>query len=202
MRGPILVACRDCDLVQREPEVPPGGAARCPRCRALLHRHRANSLDRTLALAIAGLVLFVVANAFPFLAFEMQGQVTRTTLASGVRSLYQQGQPAVATLVLFTAILAPLLQLLTLLAVLGPLKLGLRPRRLALVFRLLRRIQPWSMMEVFLLGILVSVAKLSAMAAIVPGLALWSFGLLIPVVAAATSSLDPRLVWSRLEARA
>jgi paraquat-inducible protein A len=66
------------------------------------------------------------------------------------------------------------------------------------VFRLLRRFQAWSMMEVFMLGILVSLVKLADMAKIVPGIALWSFVLLIPVVAGATSSLDPQSVWRRI----
>ena len=80
-----------------------------------------------------------------------------------------------------------------------PLQLGRRPWALAHAFRLLRRIQPWSMMEVFLLGILVSVVKLAAMAKIVPGLALYSVGVLILVVAGANSVLEPRMIWRRVE---
>jgi paraquat-inducible protein A len=164
----------------------------------VLYRHIPNSLDRTLALAVAGMILFVVANSFPFLAMKMQGNVTQTTLATGVQALYEQDRPLVATLVLFTTIAAPFLQLLALLIVLGSLKTGVRLPGLVLVFRLLRRVQAWSMMEVFMLGILVSLVKLAGMAKIVPGIALWSFVLLIPAVAGATSSLDPQLVWRRI----
>ncbi len=66
------------------------------------------------------------------------------------------------------------------------------------MFRLLRRVESWSMMEVFLIGILVSLVKLADMAQIVPGIAIWSFALLIPVLVAATASLDPHLVWERI----
>ncbi len=193
-----LVACHDCDLLQREPRVPEGGSAHCPRCDAELWRHRPDSLERTLALTVAGVVLFAVANAFPFLGFDMQGQGTTTTLSSGVVSLFQQGRPAVASLVLLTTIVAPVLQLSMLLYVLVPLRLGRRAPYVIPVFRWLEHVRPWSMMEVFLIGILVSLVKLADMAEIELGLSLWAFGLLIPVLAGALASLDEREVWERI----
>ncbi len=193
-----LTLCHACDLPSRVGDVPEGGAARCPRCGSVLYRRIRDSLDRTLALALGGLFLFIAANAFPFLAMKMQGSVTQTTLSTGVRALYEQGTPIVATLVLVTTILAPFLQISSLIFVLGPLRLGMRVPGQARVFRLLRRVQPWSMMEVFIMGILVSLVKLLDMAQIVPGIALWSFVLLIPVLAAATSSLDAEWVWRRV----
>lgn len=194
-----LIACHDCDLLHRSVELPPGGVARCTRCRAVLYRERRNSLDRTLALTLAALILFAVANVFPFLSFEMKGNVSVTTLATGVSELYSQGRAGIASLVLVTAIAAPALQLMLLLYVLLPIRLGRRPPWLALAFRTLRRVQPWSMMEIFMLGILVSLVKLAKMAEVVPGLALWSFGILIIVLTGAMASLDPRIVWRRLE---
>ncbi len=197
-----LILCHDCDLPIWLGVVPPGGSARCPRCRGMLVRRVRDSVDRTLAFALAGLLLFVVANAFPFLAMKMRGLVTETTLATGVRALYEQGRPLVASLVLLTTILAPLLHLSAILYVLLPLKLGIRMPWSVDCFRWLQRIQSWSMMEVFMLGVLVSLVKLAAMAEIVPGIALWAFVALIPVVAAATSSLDAQLVWDRIGRRA
>ena len=193
-----LTLCHACDLASRVGDVPAGGTARCPRCGSVLYRRIRDSLDRTLALALGGLFLFVAANAFPFLAMKMQGSVTHTTLSTGVRSLYEQGSPIVATLVLLTTILAPFLQISSLIFVLGPLRLGIRIPGQVRVFRVLRSVQPWSMMEVFIMGILVSLVKLLDMAQIVPGIALWSFVLLIPVLAAASSSLDAEWVWRRV----
>ena len=193
-----LILCHDCDLPIRVGAVPPGGSARCPRCGATLVRRVRDSVDRTLAFAVAGLLLFGVANAFPFLAMKMRGLVTETTLASGVQSLYQQGRPLVASLVLLTTILAPLAHLSLILYVLLPVKLGIRAPFGVTCFRWLHRIQGWSMIEVFMLGVLVSLVKLADMAQIVPGIALWAFVALIPVVAAATSSLDAQLVWDRI----
>jgi paraquat-inducible protein A len=196
-----LVACHDCDLLCRLGELPEGATATCSRCGAVLRRRRRNSIERTLALTLAAAVLFLVANIFPFLSFEMQGRATETTLATGVGDLWRQGVPQVAVLVAVTAIAAPFAQLTLLLYVLLPLHFGRVPWRMAQMFRLLRRVQPWSMMEVFLVGILVAVTKLLDMAEVVPGLALFAFGGLILVLAGALASLDPEAVWERLEVR-
>jgi paraquat-inducible protein A len=197
-----LVACEDCDLLHRLGEVPEGGAARCRRCRGTLRRRPRNGLEHTLALALAAAVLFVVANSFPFLSFEMRGRVTETTLVSGVVDLYQQGRETIAVLVFFTIVLAPLCQIALFLWVLLPLHLNRVPWQLPHAFRLLRHLQPWSMMEVFIIGMLVAIVKLMGMATIVPGLALWSFVLLMFVIAGAASSFEPEAVWERVEARA
>ena len=196
-----LVACHDCDLRVRLPALPEGGSAWCPRCGGLLRRRRRNSIERTLALTLAASVLYAVANLFPFLTFEMQGRATETTLATGVFDLWEQGVPVVALLVGFTAVAAPFAQLALLLYVLLPVYFGRVPWQMPRSFRLLRRIQPWSMMEVFLVGILVAVIKLLDLADVVPGLALWAFGGLIVVLAGALASLDPEAIWERIEVR-
>jgi len=201
MAASTLVACHDCDLLQRLGEIPEGATATCPRCGGVLRRRRRNSIERTLAFALSASILFAVANAFPFLAFDMKGRETQTTLFTGVVDLWNQGVPEIAALVAFTAVIAPFSQLALLLYVLLPIQLGRRPWQMAPAFRLLRRVQPWSMMEVFLVGIVVAVTKLQGMASVVPGLALWAFAALIVVLAAAMASLDPELVWQRLEAR-
>ena len=104
-------------------------------------------------------------------------------------------------LVLVTSILAPFLRLSVMFYVFGQLHFGRVPWKLAAAFRFLQRLQPWSMMEVFMLGILVSLVKLAKMAEIIPGLALWSFMLLILVLAAASAAMDADAVWDRVESR-
>ena len=193
-----MIACHECDLLHQVQPLPDGGAARCVRCDALLYYQKKDSLDRTLALTIAGLVLLIVANIFPFLAMKSKGLVRETTLITGIKGLYLQGMEALALLVFLTVILVPLVHIAGMLYVLVPLKVNRVPRNLALVFRFIRSLQPWGMMEVFMLGILVSMVKLGKMATIVPGLALFSFVLLIFVLAGAAASLDPRIVWDRL----
>jgi paraquat-inducible protein A len=196
-----IMACHDCDLLQRLPVIPDGMTASCCRCGALLAKPRRNGLERALALAITGLVLLALANSFPFLGFKIQGQVRETLLLTGIRQLYMQDMQGVAVLVFITTVLAPLAQLLALVYILLPLKLHRRPPGMFQVFRWLQRIQPWSMMEVFMLGILVSVVKLAKMAQIIPGIAAFCFMALIFVLAACMSSLDPHVVWERWEER-
>ena len=193
-----LIACHECDLLHQVQPLPDGGAARCVRCDALLYYQKKDSLDRTLALTIAGLVLLIVANIFPFLAMKSKGLVRETTLITGIKGLYLQGMEALALLVFLTIILVPLVNIAGMLYVLVPLKRNRVPRNLALVFRFIRSLQPWAMMEVFMLGILVAYVKLGKMATIVPGLAVYSFVVLIFVLAGAAASLDPRIVWDRL----
>ena len=193
-----LIACHECDLLHKIQPLPDGGSARCVRCDALLYYQKKDSLDRTLSLTIAGLVLFIVANTFPFLAMKSKGLVRETTLITGVKGLYLQGMESLALLVFLTSILVPFIHIAGMLYVLVPLKFNRVPRHLALVFRFIRSLQPWAMMEVFMLGILVSYVKLAKMAKIIPGLAIYSFVVLIFVLAGAAASLDPRIVWDRL----
>jgi paraquat-inducible protein A len=113
--------------------------------------------------------------------------------------LYQQGMWIVAGVVLLTTILMPLLELTGMLLVLVPLKLRRRPWKLALLFRTLRGFRPWGMTEVFMIGILVAAVKLVKMASIIPGTALYAFMVLIFILAASASALDPHIVWKKLD---
>ena len=196
-----LIACHECDLLHERQPLPPGGTARCVRCGAVLYRRKPNSLDRVLALTAAGLVLFIVANAYPFLTFRLEAQKQETTLITGVMELYEQGMWEVAGVVLLTSILLPLLEIVGMLYVLLPLKFNMRPWKLPLFFRLVRGFKPWGMMEVFMVGILVAFVKLSKMATIIPGVALYAFMILIFVLAASAAALDPHIVWNRVEKR-
>ena len=198
MTSSPLIACHECDVLHQAPEVPEGGEARCIRCGAVLIRRTRNSIDRTLALAITALVLFIGANAFPFLTFRLGGDFSETTLLSGIAELWRQEMRLVAALVLFTTVLVPMFHLLALVYILLPLRAGYRAWAVAPIFRLFRKIVPWSMLEVFLLGVLVSTVKLADTAEIVPGIALWSFVILIPVIAASSGALDEHIVWERI----
>jgi paraquat-inducible protein A len=195
-----LIACHECDLMQREVLLPRGGVAFCVRCGAELYRSHPDSFERTLAFTLAAIFLFAIANAFPIVGLQLQGQVIQTTLFNTVRTLYDEDMKSVAVLVLVTAILMPALKLFALTYLFLPLQLGRAAPHFALVFRMLRAVHPWSMVEVFLLGILVSVVKLENLASVVPGIALWSFGALMLLMAALAAVFDPRGLWARAEA--
>jgi paraquat-inducible protein A len=174
--------------------------ARCSRCGAELYRAKTRGLGQTLSLVITGLVLMVLVNVYPLVSMVMEGRPQDATLISGVRELVDQGLPAVALVVLATSLVGPLLELVGLLYVLLPLvALGRRPWRLAWVFRWVRRLEPWCMLEVFMLGILISATKLTDDAEVIPGVALYALFALIFVMAAISAVLDPEAVWARLE---
>ena len=199
--SPSLVACPDCDLLNRL-DGPAAATLLCARCGAVLRRHRPDSIDRTLALVVAALLLFALANAFPFLAMQTGGLVQETTLLSGVHELWRQNLRLLAALVFCTCVLVPAAQLTGLVTILLPLRLGRRPPPgAARILRLVQAAAHWGMMEVFMLGILVALVKLGHMATIVPGVSVFSFAALIVVMAAAFSTLDPVLVWARLDPR-
>jgi len=186
--------------LQRLGDVPEGATARCPRCGGLLRKNPRNGLERALALTYAAAILFVVANSFPFLSFEMKGEETQTTLATGIIDMYNQGKWEISLLVAFTIVIAPVAQIAILIYLLTPIRLGRVPYALPLAFRILRHMLPWSMMEVFMIGILVAIPKLMGMASVIPGIALFAFVLLMLVLAGANAAFDPEYVWQRHEA--
>ena len=194
-----LMACHECDLLTQLPPLPPRGSAHCPRCGCVLLRSKPNSIERTLALTFACLVLYCVAVSFPFLALDTGIFVQQSNLLTGVQLLYAQGMSTLATIVLLTCLIFPLLQMLGLLYVLLPLQSGRRLPAAKQVFRVIQHLKPWNMIEVFMIGVLVALVKLIKLAAVVPGISLWAFALLIFLSAALNSVLDTHLVWERLD---
>jgi paraquat-inducible protein A len=199
MSDQLMIACHECDLLNRIQAVPEGGKAMCVRCGSLLYSRKKNSLDRTLSLVIAGLILFFITNMFPLLEMKSKGLILETTLFQGVKSLYNQDMRGLSILVLMTCIVVPFIQLSGLFYVLLPLRYNRLPPLTPLVFRFIRKLQPWSMMEVFMLGILVSIVKLAKMGTIIPGFSLYAFAGLIIVLAWAAASLDPHIIWEKLD---
>jgi paraquat-inducible protein A len=193
-----LIACHECDLLQREVPLPRDGVLRCQRCNAELYRSDTHSVDRALAYALASVVLFIVANAFPIVGLSVNGDLVQTTLYGSVRVLYRDGMWPLAGLVFVTTILMPALQTAGMTYLLVPLRLQRIPWRADLVFRILRLAQPWGMTEVLILGLLVALVKLAHIASVVPGVALWSFGALMLLLAAASAAFDPREMWERI----
>ena len=199
IRTAPVIACRECDLLQREVALSPGGTARCRRCGALLYRNIRHGLDRTVAFLLAAAVLYLIANINPIVGLEAQGVRTTTTLLGAVRALLNQDLPAVALLVFVTAILAPAVEIAVMLYLLLPLRFGRVPAGFAAILPIVQKVKRWNMVEVFMLGLLVSLVKLSKIASVVPDLALWSFGGLTFLMTAVAASFDPREIWARAE---
>ena len=195
-----LLACAECDLLQREPEVPARGRAECPRCGAELYRDKPDSLDHTLAFVVAAAIVFIFANAYPLMGLDARGIRTSATLFDTAWALHVRDMTSVALLVFMTTIAFPAAQLASLLYMLLPLKLGLVPPHLHIAYRVATFVQPWGMVEVFLLGSLVSLVKVAQVARIDAEVGIFAIGGYVMLLAAALSSFEPREVWRRVEA--
>lgn len=191
----LLTACPHCDLLLREAGADEGFSYVCPRCGAPLHRGGRGSLEKALALAGAALVLFAVGNTYPVLGLEINGERIETTLLGAVLRLRQEGMQPVALLVLLTTVVAPLMELGAIVWLTLPLWLGRRPPAFAQVFRALQFARPWAMPEVLILGMLVSMVKLSHLADLLPGAGIWSLGAMMLLLAALAAAVDRRDLW-------
>ncbi|MDZ5649775.1 paraquat-inducible protein A [Nitrospirillum sp. BR 11828] len=189
-----LVACPECDALHERRPLPPGTKARCVRCQAVLYRRSYLEAEHQLALVTAAIVVYLIANCFPIVDLEIQGRSNSATLIGSVLSLWQEGREIVAVLVFATTQLFPLVDLGALFALLLLIRRGRPTAAFAPTLRFLQALRPWGMIEVFMLGIVVSLVKLSNMSTVVPGIALWAFGLLT-ILFAVILSLDLRSLW-------
>ena len=194
-----LIACPHCDLLQRLPNLAPGESARCPRCDEELWRRHAHSLDRPLALTLAAAFLYVVANSVPMLGLTVVGRKAFTTVFGGAAHLWTAGWESVAILVLFTAVVAPGLQIGLMLAILLGAQRERPPRWVGKLLKYYSIASIWSMLEVMILGVLVALIKIADYAMVIPGMALFVLGALIFLIAAIEASFDPQEVWRRVE---
>ena len=199
MHTDSLMACHECDLLHRIDGLPEGATSICSRCGAVLVSHKRDSLDRSLALTLTGLILFAMANAYPLLAIKSGSLYKATTLMGSVEVLYAAGMWQIALLVFLTAILFPFLDLVSRLTILIPLKMNKKPRNVSFIMSFMQSINPWGMMDVFMLGILVSLVKLVKMMKVIPGISLFAFVMLIFVLAGIAATFDPHLAWEKQE---
>ena len=188
------MVCEDCAALHREVELQPGETAACGRCGAVLQRFSRLTPHDWFALALAALVVFLIANAFPVASVAVQGQVRSATLADAVIMAWQTGHPLVAILCGLAAIVLPGLQILLLLVILGYLCLRRTSVDLISGLRLLGWIRPWSMVPVFVLAVLVALVKLAGLASVElqPGMAGFA---VLTVLITMLGRLSPRALW-------
>lgn len=193
-----LVACPDCDLLQRIPAIPSGGKARCPRCGHTIASSIPDSMDRTLALVVAAAIVFVIANATPLMGLSAVGHQASTTILGGVQLMWMQGQKITALIVACCAVAAPAGYIGFMLVVLLAVRKPPAPSWVGRLVRIAKFNQPWAMAEVMMLGILVALIKIAELAAVIPGIGMFAVGALILLVAAIAVSFDPREAWTRI----
>ena len=195
MSSPPLVACHECDAIYERNPIASGAKASCTRCDSELYREINSSLDKSLALYCTTFVLMLVAYSYPFLIMKTAGITEENQVFSGAWALYEFGMGELGLVVLMTSIVFPLIVVVGMMYLLLPARFGNLPLGHGLVFRIVRAIEPWSLLGVFMLGTLISVVKLQKLATITPGLGIFAFvGMLISYTAARIY-FDPQVLW-------
>lgn len=194
-----LIVCEQCDLPQVETPLESGGKAFCSRCGNVLYRLQPDGLRRSLIFSLTAAALFLISNSFQIVTIDSQGLTNSTTLLDAADRLIKDGIPSIAVLVFATTFLMPALEIMALIYLLLPLHFGRLPPGLPLAFRLVHLVKPWAMIEVFMLGLLVTISKLNALATVKPDIGLFSFVLLMFVVTAASVNFDARSFWKQVD---
>jgi paraquat-inducible protein A len=192
-------ACLDCDLLIDLPRLEEGQRAKCPRCGYILAAQPRDGFRRALAYALAGLVFLALANGFPFLSFEQSGLANVMTLPQTAMSLYAGGFTGLAVLVGGFIVLVPAVMMIMLVAMLVPVVNGRHARYLKPFARWLYRMGPWSMVEVYLIGVIVSLVKIMALATVHLGFSFWAYAAFTLCFIATISVLDRVALWDRIE---
>lgn len=175
---PGLVVCDECDALFARQSLAPGEQARCSRCGATLGQGHHVDASGQLALALASLILFVMGNVGDIVTLDLRGVRATATLFEAIAETWAGGERAVAVLAGATAIGFPLAVILLRLWVLVPLVRGQRAPSFIAAMRMLRWVQRWSMVEVFMLGTLIAIVRSAGLAAVVPGLGIFSYAAL------------------------
>ncbi|HWY25686.1 MAG TPA: PqiA/YebS family transporter subunit [Nevskia sp.] len=194
-----LIICECCDSVYRRAPLSGRATARCGRCGTPLYKSTKTNLDHMLALTLAALPAFLVANAYPLMTLEVGGRYSEATLWGMIVDTYDSNVSPLAVVAALTVFFFPLLQIGLYAWVLIPLRRGRVPVAFIGIMHALRQMQPWTMVEVFVLGLLVAVVKLGNMATSTPDLGMWGFAALT-LLLTMLNARDLEQLWERAEA--
>lgn len=199
-RSMSLVGCHVCDLVVEDSLLAAAHPA-CPRCASPLHRRKPDSIARAWALLIAAIVLYIPANVYPIMTVISFGRGSPDTILSGVIHLIEADQWPIAALVFFASILVPAVKIAVMVFLLlsVQLKWQWRPRDRTLIYRFTEVVGRWSMIDIFMISILVALVKLDAVATIEAGPGATAFAAVVVLTMFSAMSFDPRLIWDHAE---
>jgi len=190
-----LCLCHGCGGLSRL--IPGIHEMRCRRCRAALHVRKPDSIARTWAFLIAAYIMYVPANVLPIMKTGSMFGSQSDTIMSGIVYLWHSGSWHLALVVFIASILVPLAKMLSLTYLLVSVQLGWRQRSLerTKLYRVLEFVGPWSMLDVYVVTILVALVQLKSLATIQPGPAAAAFGGVVVLTMFAAMAFDPRLLW-------
>lgn len=199
--APRLYECPDCGQMQVLPALPAGARAVCLRCDAVLRHTRRDPLLLPLALNISALILFGLGATLTMMSVTTAGQQRAAALVTGPAELEQYGLWEISVVVLITTVAAPLARVLCMLAVLLGLRLERPPAELRAIYAWVEHLRPWSMVEIYLLGLFVAYVRLSGMTTVDLGPAVYALGGLMVIMVLADYMLDGQAVWEAMEPR-
>jgi paraquat-inducible protein A len=197
--GCNLVTCHSCELLVKPPAH--SHDTRCPRCGAHLHARKPNSIARTWAFLIAAIVLYIPANVLPVMNTSSLFGSEKDTILSGVVYLWTSGSWPLAVIVFIASIAVPMLKIIALmfLAASTQMRSSWSPQQRARIYRLVELVGRWSMLDIYVITILVTLVQFKALATIQAGPAAIAFGSVVVLTMFAAMSFDPRLIWDMAE---
>lgn len=187
-----------CSVCHHAMRMPTGHSlARCSRCGHEVYYRKPKSLSMTWAMVLTGFVLFVLANVYPIMTVMYLGSQSTDTIMSGVIALIDMGMIGIAMIVFIASIAVPLLKLLALLILLVMVekKISLNKHQSALAYRVVEVIGKWSMLDLFVVSILVTLVDLGGIASITAGTGATAFSAVVVVTMLAAHAFDPKLIW-------
>jgi len=190
-----LIPCHACGMVSRP--APSAGVAHCLRCNARLHLRIPDSASRCWAFLIAGFILYLAANLLPIMYTGTLSGIRRDTIMSGIVYLWESGSWGIAVIVFIASIMVPILKLSALTFLLISVR-GRSPwpqRGRTMLYRLLKLVGRWSMLDIFVAAILTKLVQFRFLATVEVGPAALPFGAVVVVTMIAVMQFDPRLIW-------
>jgi len=193
------IACPECDLLQRVPELPPWGRARCPLCGNTVATRKADPIDLPLALTLTAAIVFIVANTASLMGLSAVGRQASTMIVGGAYQMWMQGEEITALIVAFCAVIAPAGYILFMLTVLLAARRPPAPQWVGKMMRGAEFMRPWSMNEVMLLGILVALIKIAELANVEAGIGMYAMAALVILFPAIMVTFDEEEIWQRVK---
>jgi paraquat-inducible protein A len=194
-----IVCCHECDELVRISDPHREGRFNCPNCGHLLFRHKKGMVEKMFAYALAALILYAITNYFPFLSFHVVGNTSHANFFTSIIYLFEEHEWLLGVAIMMTTLVVPLIRILLFLTLFGPLHFGYLPPYAGFSLKVLSHSLPWGMLDVFLVGVLVSMVKLVKMGTIIPGESLWAFMTMVFVIAAMQVTFNPHSVWEMVE---
>ncbi|MBL4667055.1 MAG: paraquat-inducible protein A [Sneathiella sp.] len=175
----------------------------CPRCKGAMSPRKKDSLNRTSALLVAALVLYIPANLFPIMTLISFGRENRETIVSGIYQLFLSDQWVIAVVVLFASVFVPVFKIAALAFLVISVQMGMtwRPVFRARLYRFVEWIGRWSMIDIFMISVLIALVKLKALATVEAGPGAMAFAAVVILTIYASKTFDPRLMWDQLEGK-